>query len=189
MDLNQNLKVSIFLRAAEGLLSVICGVIHVVGFMDPSEPTSHQAPFLITYFGAAALSTFEIFKLTKGKLNWKEEVITSSLVAIMFLATSIWSMINAENDPHLWQFTDSQEFVHGYFQVNLHQSIVSLVTSLLLLMHALFALDFIMTQPRDDVSFVSENDEEEIASEKPLRLHFFFENIWKNIASKFAKRW
>lgn len=188
MGLNQNLKVLIFLRAAEGLLSIVCGVIHVLGFMDPSEPTSHQAPFLITYFGAAALCAFKIFKLTKGKLNWREEFITSTPVAILFLATSIWSMINVENDHHLWQLTDSQEFIHGYFQANLYQSIFSLVTSLLLLMHALLALDFILTQPRDDVSFVSEYDDEEIASDKPLRLHFFFDNIWIYIASKFSRR-
>lgn len=186
MGLKANLQVFGFLRFVEGLISLTCGLIHVIRFCDNSEPTQRQILFWGTYFAFVILSAGGIFYIVKErKLKVNLEAATSSAGFIMFITTSIRSMVNAEKDKRLEHLDDIGESKHPYFR-NCHlQSVVSLINAVIFLTHASFAYDFILTKPRDDISIASATTEDEIKPERPLRLHFFFEDIWKMLRTKF----
>lgn len=186
MGSQSNLKVFIFLRVIEGLISLFCGICHIFGFADPNEPTTHQAIFLIPFFGFIFVSMFGVYKLSKGISSLKLEAACSSVGFISFNFTSIMSMVNIENDKHLWNMLDREEIAHPYFLFNRCQSIASLVNALLLLMHLIFIIDFIMFQP-DDLSMASVNDEDEFKSCNPMRLFFFPVKIWITVKKQFKE--
>jgi amino acid transporter len=186
MGLKSNLKVFCFLHVVEALISFTLGFYHIFSFMDPNEPTTTQQPLvLICFFGFVFVSAFGVFKIARKSLNFKVDAVLSLCGFLVFIFISISSMADVEHDRHLVKFTDIQESMHPYFRNNRTQSVISLVNSLIFFMHCTFAFDFINTQPKDDLSVASETSEEEIESDKPLRLHFFFENIGKGIVNKF----
>lgn len=186
MGSQSNLKVFTLLCVFEGLISLFCGICHIVGFADPNEPTTHQAIFLFPFVGFLFVSSFNVYKLSKGISSLTLEAAFSSVGFISFNFTSIMSMVNVENDKHLWTMLDREENAHPYFLFNRCQSVASLANALLLLMHLTFIIDFTMFQP-DDVSMASDNDEDESRSGNPMRLFFFPDKIWIKVKKQFKE--
>ncbi|CRL04123.1 CLUMA_CG017235, isoform A [Clunio marinus] len=114
-----------------GVISLICGIIHIVGFADPNEPTMREPLFLVTFFSFLAISIYGISKLQLQRLNFQAEVIIASFGFILFIVTSIVSMVNVENDQHLVYMSDDAETAHPYFNINCYQSIASLIMKFL----------------------------------------------------------
>lgn len=184
MGAKSNFRVFCFIRAAEFVLSLFCGIVHIVGFFprEPKEPTTHQMVFWLSYFGFAIISARGVFKiLRKRRLIWKWEIGIASFGFIVFIFTSIYAMVNVENDPHMSDFDDAGEAQHLYFRFNRLQSIASLINGLVFLLHFMFSLDFINMQPLDDLSMVSDDDDLIIEPDKFLQLHFFFDDIWQGL--------
>lgn len=173
MPSKSEIKVFCFLRAVECLISLACGIIHIVGFNDPKEPTMHQVIFWGSFFAFVSISSHGIFQILYHGLNLKTEAATAMLGSIVFTATAILSMYNVEHDPHLTKFKDHDEFFHRYFRMSRLQSIASLVNAFVVLMHSTFVIDVILTQPMDETNIEEAGNNHR----KPLQLLFFPEKI------------
>lgn len=184
MGVKSNLKVLCFIRSVESILSLVCGFIHIIEFGDPNEPTTRQMVFWLSYFGYALISAHGVFKiLKKRKLKWKIEFGVAATGFVIFIATSIYAMVNVENDKHMVQLPDLEEAQHPYFRINRIQSIVSVFNAATFLIHSAFSVDFINMKPLDDLSVVSFEDDGLIEPEHVLKLHFFFDDIWHELKS------
>lgn len=179
MGAKSNRKVIGLLCLVEGLLSLTCGVIHVVGLQDPNEPTQHQMIFWGNYFGLAIASFCGFYRILRVGLKWKKEAVVATFGFVIFTALSITAMANVEKDPHLPQMNDVQEFEHHYFKINYYQSMTSLITGLFFLLHAVFAIEFVLSPSDDDLSIASEGQDDDTNIHNPLKLHFFFDDVWK----------
>lgn len=180
MGSKSNLKVFCFLHVVEGLISLALLLFHIFGFLFivPNEPTGVQPIFLIIFCAFLLVPAFGVFKISKKKLNLKVDAGSSIAGTFTFIFLSILSMNDVENDPHMTYLTDDEESVHPYFRVNRFQSVSCLVNGLVFFLHATFAIDFIRTKPKDDLSVASDSSEEDV---KPLILHFFFEDIVSDV--------
>lgn len=173
MSVEDIVKVFASLQVLEGAISLALGVLHVVGFMNPNEPTTHQPFFLVTFFGFLALSLVGSYRLIRHPINFKVQASTAAIGFIVFIATSICSMADVENDQHLQSMTDIQEWQHPYFQINLYQSVISLINALTFLMRFMFSVEFIMKPSKGKSNPETEKDEDFGNVFKPLELHFF----------------
>lgn len=126
MALRSTSKVFCFLYSIAGILSLSCGMLHLFGFTDDNEPTRHQALFVITYFGFLLTSSYGIFNLSRGNLCLKIETLSAACGFFMFNTTSIKSMVDVKNDPHLPHMNDLQASMHPYLIINRVQSVLSL---------------------------------------------------------------
>lgn len=187
MGANSNLKVFVLLHVLEGLASLSCGIIHTVGFGDSNEPTTHQMIFLVPFFGFFAVSFIEVYKLLREISSRKREAVSSTVGFIVFNFTSMMSMINIENDRHLWNMTDQEENNHPYFVFNRLQSIGSLFNAMLLLLRLTFVIDLFVHEPSEDARLASEIDGDGLKADKPLRLYFFPNKVWIEIKKQFKK--
>lgn len=184
MRLKSSVKVFLFLRVIEGLLSLACALFHYISFNNKSEPTGRQLPFGLLYFGFFSAALFAISRLVRGILKVKLEVVTVGLGFILFLIAAIFSMSNAEKDPHLKNFQDGEESQHPYHRKCLYQSLVSHATSLIFLMHLKFVVCLMKSQISEVASTASSATEED--NETIYRLYFFPGKIW-NKAIKSVK--
>lgn len=180
MGESSNLKIFCFLCCVEGIISLVNGFINHFCFVDPNEPHPvHQTVFFFAYFMFFFLSVIQVLKMeTQGTVRLKFEAIASSCGFTFYIITSVVSMVDAENDTHLWDMTDQEEFLHPFFQCNRNQSVLSLVNALVYLIHSLFVLDLILWPPVDDLSITTEYDDEDNLVDNSLQLKFFFKNIW-----------
>ena len=199
MGLKSNIKVFITLRAAEGIVSLVCCLMHVVGFLNHVEPLGHELFFCGSYFGYILISCFGIIGLSRGSLMYLQETISSCCGFVLFLLTSMLSMANAEHDIHLMYLTDSEEYNHQFFSINRMQSISSLAGALTFLMHAVFAMDLMIIKPSS--SDMSSNDSisnaasMELKADDVLVLYFWIGRVWillkkfveKNVKIKCSK--
>lgn len=184
MGLKSNLKVFCFFHVVEGLISLAIAFFHIFTFTDPNEPTTLQPLYLIVFFGFVLVSAFGVFKIARKELKFNVDAFLSLCGFMSFLFVSIASMADAENDPHLIYLTDDEEADHLYFGYNRYQSVASLANSLMFLLHCTFAVDLMLTQPKDDLSVASDSSEEEIHSEKPLKLYFFLDEVALEVKKK-----
>ena len=139
-----NSQVFSFLHFAEAALSLTCGLIHIFGLDDEYEPTSYEVKFLLIFFGLTLMSAVEIVLCCNKKFNVKREACEMFAGLILMFFASIMSMSNAENDVHIQYLTDKQEAIHRYFEMNKLQSIVSLASALMFLVHFLFNIDLLL---------------------------------------------
>ena len=188
MGLKSNIKVFLTLRAAEGIVSLVCCLIHVVGFLNHVEPLGHELFFCGSYFGYIFISCFAIVGLTRGSILYLEETISSCCGFVLFLATSLLSMANAEQDIHLMYLTDAEEYNHLFFSINRMQSIASLAGALTFLMNAVFAMDLMIIKPlssevssTETLSFAASL---ELKADDALVLHFWPGSVWS-----WLKKW
>lgn len=184
MSRNEILKVFSFLQFVEGLISLVCCIIHLCGFTNPHEPTTYQPPFLVIFFGFSLLPLLGLHKMIKQSVNFTVEGLVATLGFTLFLFTSIRSMANVENDPHLLSMTDQEEWAHPYFQVNLYQSVICLINALVFLMHSVFAVELIINPPKDNLVDDDDDSEDEVHS-KALDLCFFPERVWLKLVRHF----
>ncbi|CAO1359721.1 unnamed protein product [Diamesa serratosioi] len=155
---------------------------HVVGFLDHVEPLGHELFFCGSYFGYILISCFAIVGLSRGNLMYLQETVSSGCGFVLFLLTSLLSMVNAENDIHLMYLTDAEEFNHRFFSINRMQSISSLAGALTFLMHAVFAMDLmIITSSSSDASSndtLSNAASLELKADDVLVLYFWLGRVW-----------
>ncbi|CAO1302160.1 unnamed protein product [Diamesa tonsa] len=183
MGLKSNIKVFLTLRAAEGIFSVVCCLIHVVGFLDLVEPLGHELLFCGSYFGFIFVSCFAIVGLTRGNIMYLVETISSCCGFALFLVTSLLSMANAEQDIHLMYLTDAEEYNHRFFSINRMQSIASLAGALTFLMHGVFAMDLLIIKSAssdmssaETISYAASLD---LKADDVLVLHFWLGDVWR----------
>lgn len=99
--MNGNRQVFFSLRTVEGLLSVVCMIIHIWGFIDPEEPLPHEMIFCGTYFGFMLISLFTNFGVVYEVTYPLElEAIISFVGFALFNITSLISMGHAENGKY-----------------------------------------------------------------------------------------
>lgn len=174
---DSDLKVFCFLSAVEGIISLVVAFINAFCFVDPDEPQPlHQIVFMFIYFTFFFLSSIHISRMsTRGNVQLNFEATSATCGFIFFIITTIASMVDVEHDEHLQHMTEQEEFDHLFFQYNRLQSVLSLVNAAIFLKHAVFAFDALKTIPnysRPDSEFETEN---------PLKLNFFFKDIWLQI--------
>lgn len=183
MGMKSNIKVFLTLRAAEGIVSLVCCLIHVVGFLDHVEPLGHELLFCGSYFGFIFVSCLAIVGLTRGTIMYLEETVSSCCGFVLFLVTSLLSMVNAEQDIHLMYLTDAEEYNHRFFSINRMQSIASLAGALTFLMHAVFGMDLlIIKSATSDVSSaetISYAASLDLKADDVLVLHFWPGSVWR----------
>lgn len=188
MGLKSNIKVFITLRAAEGIVSFVCCLIHIVGFLDHVEPLGHELLFCGSYFGYIFVSCFAIVGLTREHIMYLEESISSCCGFALFLVTSLLSMANAEQDIHLMYLTDAEENNHRFFSINRMQSIASLAGALTFLMHSVFAMDLLIIKSASSnassVETISNAPSLDLKADDVLVLHFWLGRVWR-----FFKKW
>lgn len=172
MGLRTNVKVFLFLRIIEGIASLSLGIFHYIAFNDKTEPTQRQLFFGLVYFGFFSISIFGACRMFKKIIKLKLEAVTTTLGYISFLTAAIVSMFNAENDPHLFFYKESEEDDHPYFRFCMIQCLMSFAVQFLFLLHLKFIVCLIKSQPSDDLSTASSTFEDEDIA-RPFRLYFF----------------
>lgn len=97
-------------------------------------------------------------------------------------------MILIFQDIHVMYLTDQEEYKHPFFQYNRTQSIVSLITSLVFLMHAIFLMDMILILPPTNTIDILESSENvsvhsnmEFQADNHLQLFCFLVPLWQSI--------
>lgn len=156
----------------EFALSCLCLAIHFMG-LDDVEPIPHAVIYCGTYFGFTLLTAFGSVGILLGRpAKPLMEAIISGTGALMFILASLLTMYHAERDFHLMYLSDFEEPLHGFFGHCKHQSIASLATGLLLLLHCVLAVDICWIRQPTMSIFEDENE----AALQPLRLYFVSES-------------
>lgn len=192
MGLKSNIRVFLTLRAAEGIVSLVCCLIHVLGFLNHVEPLGHELVFCGSYFGYIFVSVFAVVRLTRGNIMYLEEAISSCCGFVLFLLTSMLSMVNAEHDIHLMYLTDAEEYNHNFFNINRMQSIASLACACIFLMHAVFAIDLMIIKPiSNEVSTTTLSHASllELKADDVLDLYFWPGSVWKFLKRCLSKEY
>ena len=172
-----NLKVFCFLCFLEASLS-LSSSLNIFFFMDPNEPQP-QIIVLMFFFGVFTATSIQIlYILTQKALSIKFEAFSASFGFTVFILASIMSMVAVEHDKHLESMTDKEELAHPFFLISRVQSVQSLVTAMIFLMHTTFAIDFI-SNPSDNLSISSDSSDDYHLQKNSLK--FFFECIWVTI--------
>lgn len=134
-----------FFKFFEFLCCVNCLRIHIIGYTNEFEVFYHDILFCGTYFAYLLTSILGFCAVLFGvSISILMEAILNSAAFILFLSTSIVSMVDVENDEHLMFLTDSEELTHEYFVFNKAQSMFSLFTAVLFALHAFLMWDAIL---------------------------------------------
>lgn len=184
MKTHTNVKVFCFLRIIELLLSCFCFAIHIYGVLSlKEEPLPHDVICCGTFMGFILVSSFAIMHQSVNVLKYRIETVSSVIGFILFITTSICAMINVENDVDLHNMTELEEKEHPFFKINRLQSVSSLITGIVFLLHATFAIEFVLNKPleTDEVLLTKKQLEEK------LKLYFFPEIICKQMILTFKK--
>lgn len=179
MSAQSNLKVFCFLRILECLMSAVCFGIHIYGVFNIEETFKHEVIFCGTYLGFILVSAFAAINHCSQFFKYHIEIISAACGFVLFMATSIWSMVIVEQDEKLQTMSEKDEHEYFFFQINRLQSVASLATAFIFLLHTMFAVDFVTTT--DDVDeIISDRESTE------LKLFFFPEQMWNALKEKFA---
>ncbi|XP_073823648.1 uncharacterized protein [Musca autumnalis] len=168
-------QVWFLLKTLEAIMSGICLSLHVMG-LDKVEPIPHVMFYCGTYFAFTLLTTFGSLGILLGRpAKPLMEAIINGTGALMFILASLLSMYHAERDFHLMYLSDFEEPQHAFFRHCKQQSIASLITGLLFLLHCTFAVDICwIRQPHMSI-FEDENEE----ALQPMKLYFISESVEK----------
>ncbi|XP_059622490.1 uncharacterized protein LOC132265739 [Phlebotomus argentipes] len=171
------IKIWFLIKFVEAVLCLTCLVIHILGFLYKHEPQPHQFIFCGTFFGALLVSLIgAISILIRNEITMVSEVILTGFFFILFIASAIVSMANAEKDIHLLFLTDAEETWHDYFRFSRMQSLLALTTSLIFLLHCIYCLDLLLVTtdvkpPEQSLSVLERRDLDAI---RPLKLRLNF---------------
>lgn len=193
MSDRENFKVYCFLRIIECVASSVCFSFHVFKIMAmKDELFPYEIVLRFAYLGFMILSAFSAIGHIKEFLNFYYEAACGISGFIYFMFASIWSMAVVEHDEHLEYLTEAEEFQHLFFQINRFQSVLALLSAMLFLLHATFAIDHIQgarNREIDDVPSAPQlprfslSSMDEVAR-KPLKLFFFPEMFWERAFQK-----
>ncbi|XP_061394360.1 uncharacterized protein LOC133329917 [Musca vetustissima] len=160
----------------ETILSAICLSLHLMGVRQDVEPIPHVIIYCGTYFGFTLMSLFGGLGILLGRpAKPLMEVIINGTGALMFVLASLLTMYHAERDFHLMYLSDFEEPQHGFFRHCKQQSVASLATGLLFLLHCVFAVDLCWIRQPTMSIFEDENE----AALQPLRLYFISSSVEK----------
>ncbi|GAB0098005.1 hypothetical protein DMENIID0001_136950 [Sergentomyia squamirostris] len=179
-------KTCFLTKTLEAVLSLVCLVIHISGFLRKDEPLPHQFIFCGTFFGAFLVSLVGAISLViRFEVSIFYEIGLSGFFFLLFLTTALVSMANAEKDIHLLFLTDQEEGEHAFFWINRCQSLFALTTSLIYLLHFMICLDLILItkeieMPEGDLTLLEQKDVDAL---RPVKLKLAFAN-W--VYSKFT---
>lgn len=186
-----NLKVFCFIRIIEFILSVICYTFHIfqVSAVLQEESFPFKLAFQIIYLSFVIFSAFLAVAIFEGFLNFQVELASALAGFIFFIFASIYSMIVVENDPHLPNLSEEEEYNHLFFKINRFQSVLALFSGMFFLLHSTFTVDLLMNKPPDTTRSRSRlsrpsEDSDEVDDSKPLKLVFFPQTYYM----KFFKR-
>ncbi|XP_055604505.1 uncharacterized protein LOC129752760 [Uranotaenia lowii] len=125
--------------------SLACIPVHILAVLNEIGPLPNDVFLYVIYVGYF-FSSFGWFLLnifTKSKIiyTWEAAYALSGFVA--FAACGFIDMYMVEKDVHLPYLTDKQEWYHKYFEYSRIESILSMQTSGLFLIHGIFMLDIL----------------------------------------------
>ncbi|XP_055708825.1 uncharacterized protein LOC129805041 [Phlebotomus papatasi] len=176
------IKICFLTKSLEAIQSLICLVIHILGFLYRPEPLPHQFIFCGTFFAAFLVSLIgAISILIRYELSIIQEIFLSGFFFVLFLATAIVSMANAEKDIHLLFLTDAEEAAHPFFWINRLQSLLALSTAMIYLLHSIYCLDLVLiTKDPEDIPSIQESlsvlEKKDLDALRPLKLRLSFAN-------------
>lgn len=149
----------------ELILCSICLAIHIVASFFIHEPLPHDiisCGVFVCFLLHSAVGCMSI--VLSINIPLQLDAIVNSIASILFLITSIQSMVYAENDEHLMFLTDNEEVQHTFFTACRRQSVYALVSATLFGLHASIMWDMHFIPERN----VGRIDE----AEQPIKLHF-----------------
>nr|XP_029715691.1 uncharacterized protein LOC115259298 [Aedes albopictus] len=122
---------------------MICVGIRVFGSQDKSEPLPNDMFFCGIFVGFAVISaaSFVITCCRLCKVNYVTEAVVSLFGFLAFVVCGFRAMYHVENDLHLRFLTDKQERSHKFFVVSRLESIFSMQTAGLFLVHGVLMCD------------------------------------------------
>ncbi|XP_029734526.2 uncharacterized protein LOC115269870 [Aedes albopictus] len=179
------------LKFLEATWSMICVGIRVFASQDKSEPLSNEMFFGGVFLGFAIISALSfVITCRLGKVNYVADAVLSLLGLLAFVVCGFKAMYYVENDIHLRFLTDKQEKSHKFFIVSRLESIFSMQTAGLFLVHGMLMLDTMgwLGKPRRNISRISIEGENH---HKGLRLNPFWSapiGILKSVFYKPCRR-
>lgn len=153
------------LKFSELILCSVCLAIHIVASFFIHEPLPHDilsCGVFVCFLLNSLIGCMSIVLSTHVPLQL--DAILNSIASILFLFTSILSMVYAENDEHLLFLTDNEEVNHTFFTACRRQSVWALVTATLFALHASMVWDMHLIPDR----VYGRIDE----AKQPIQLHF-----------------
>lgn len=160
----------------EFVLGAICLGLHVKGVGDELEPMPHIVFYCGTFFGFTLIAIIGVLSiLLRRPTTPIVEVIVNALGALAFIIASVVGMYHAEIDFHLMYLSDFEEPNHPFFRNCKQQSIASLTTGLVYLLHCIFAVDMACIKGHGLV------DAKNVEAVKPMRLYFICKPIHKKL--------
>lgn len=93
---------------------------------------------------------FFVGLILKSRISVLMEAIQAFLTFVLFILAALISMYFAEKDPHLQYLTNREEWEHKYFKLCRLQSVISLATGFMFLVHGTLMADVLLI--KDDSS-------------------------------------
>ncbi|XP_065082810.1 uncharacterized protein LOC135705150 [Ochlerotatus camptorhynchus] len=133
------------LKLMEAIWSIMCIGLHSVGFQNSTEPFPYpyEQLFCGVFVGSSLISTIFFLSVCCGyiKINYVAETVVSLMSFVAFAACGFIAMYHVENDVHLKYMTGKEEKSHKFFIRGRMESILSMQTSGIFLVHGVLMLD------------------------------------------------
>lgn len=190
MKVPSNLKVFQMIRFLECLGSIFCFVAHLFSVFETKDQYPHDVLFCGTFSSFILISILAIAYLALGSFNYFIEGASAIIGFVLFLSSSMWTMVLVETDKHLIWLTDKQEYYHPFFVNNRVQSVGALITAFMYLLHFLLSIDYLMNKSEIGKTRGSNDSRISIYYRNipiELELYFFPQHIWNGIVKMTIK--
>ncbi|XP_062550868.1 uncharacterized protein LOC134215763 [Armigeres subalbatus] len=151
-ELEKEKQAILGLKFLEIIWCVICIGIRAVGVHDDLEPFPHEMFFCGVYVGYALISVFFFVIVCCGycKVNYVIEAVVSLAGFVAFAACGFRAMYHVEEDVHMRFLTDKGEWYHEFFIISRLESIFSMQTAGIFLVHGILMLDVLHGRNKED---------------------------------------
>ncbi|CAG9800130.1 unnamed protein product [Chironomus riparius] len=172
------------IRYLECLCSCSCLIAHLFSVFATKDPYPHDVIFCGTFTSFILVSILAITHQSTGSFNYYIEGATALIGFVLFIFSSIWTMVLVEMDEHLPWLSEKQEYDHPFFINNRVQSVGALITAFIFLLHFIFTIDYLINKSE---SRKTEGDNDSTTSlyyqniSVDLELYFFPQHMWNGI--------
>ncbi|XP_017021536.1 uncharacterized protein [Drosophila kikkawai] len=139
-------QVWVFFKLIEVVLGSMCMFFHVKGSLYSAEPIPHVLIYCATFMSFVLIAALGAFRLliSQSSVLSTQLLLTVSAVILHYLC-ALLIMHTAMKDPHLAAINNTVEYMaHPHFAYCKQQSIASLLTGTMYLMHMFHVLDLLL---------------------------------------------
>lgn len=178
------------IRCLECIFSCVCFVSHMFNVFGTKDQYPHDVLFCGTFTSFILISILAITHQSLGAFNYYIEGVTALIGFVLFITSSIWTMVIVEIDEHLPGLSEKQEFEHPFFYNSRVQSVGALITAFIFLLHFILTIDYLINKSEKGKTEGDNDSRVSIYYRNipiELELYFFPQHIWNGIVKSVKK--